>query len=303
VAMISDLAGSTTVCNLTITAGTAYDQIILSDLPAAFWDVNPRGLTEPDLTGKGNTGSYKTYQSQTVLPAVTTLPSGDHAADFNGSNQYLAVPSNTSFSIPTTKTLTWEAWIRPDVIEFPNQNADHYVSFLGKCDAPGSSPTCEWEARMYSATTPQTGRCDRMSAYAFNPVGHEGSGADWQPVCGLIQPRQWIHVVAEYTTLSQPANCPDAATYPGSIDIWVNGVKWNQAVHAPTGCMSQYQVIPMANSSQLNIGTMAYDVWFKGAVGKVAIYNYKLSQAQITNHFRAMTGRQPTGSCGVTCTF
>jgi hypothetical protein len=156
---------------------------------------------------------------------------------------------------------------------------------------------------MYSATTPQN-RCDRLSGYAFNAVGHEGSGADWQPVCGLVQPGQWIHVVAEYTTVSQPATCPDPSTYPGSIDIWVNDVKWNQAAHDPTGCMSQFQVIPTAANSPLNIGTMVYDVCFKGAVGKVAIYNYRLSQTQITNHFQVMTGRQPTGSCGqVTCTF
>jgi hypothetical protein len=38
--------------------------------------------------------------------------------------------------------------------------------------------------------------------------------------------------------------------FPGSIDIWVNGVKWNQAVHNPTGCMSQYSVKPPANKEQ-----------------------------------------------------
>jgi hypothetical protein len=139
------LAGSTTVCNFTIVPGSAYDQTVLADLPVAFWDLNPQGLTEPDLSGKGNLGTYKTYQSQTVLPGVTTAPNGDPAADFNGLDQYLTVSSNASFSIPTTQNLTWEAWIRPDVLEFPNQNTDHYISFMGKCDAPGNSPTCEWE--------------------------------------------------------------------------------------------------------------------------------------------------------------
>jgi len=304
--MISDLSGSASVCDFMIVPASTYDQTALSDLPVALWDVNPQAFTEADISGKGNGGTYHTYQSSTVLPGVTTMPNGDNAADFNGSNQYLQVGSSASFSIPTRQNLTWEAWIRPDVLEFPNQNADHYVSFMGKCDAPGSSPTCEWEARMYSATTPQQ-RCDRMSGYVFNPMGGEGAAADWQPVCGLIQAGAWYHVVAEYTTLNQPATCPNVSTYPGSIDIWVNGVKWNQAAHNPTGCMSQpadnINVIPVANNSPLNIGTMAYDVWFKGAIGKVAIYNYKLSQTQINNHFQTMTGRQPTGSCGATCSF
>ena len=40
------------------------------------------------------------------------------------------------------------------------------------------------------------------------------------------------------------------------IDIWVNGVRWAHASHGQTGCMSQYDVIPAANNSPLNIGTM-----------------------------------------------
>ena len=32
--------------------------------------------------------------------------------------------------------------------------------------------------------------------------------------------------------------------------------------------MSQYDVVPAANGSPLNIGTMALDSWFKGAIGK-----------------------------------
>ncbi len=55
-------------------------------------------------------------------------------------------------------------------------------------------------------------------------------------------------------------------------------------------------VVPVA-SSPLNIGTMAYDAWFPGTIAKVAIYNYLLTPSQITNHYKTMTGNQPTGSC------
>src|SRR5262249_8697661 len=113
-------------------------------------------------------------------------------------------------------------------------------------------------------------------------------------------PNNWLHVVGEYQTQTTPSQCSSA--YPGTIDIWVNGVKWSFASHAPTGCMSQYHIIPKASTSPLNIGTMALDTWFKGAVGKVAVYNYLLSQSQITAHSTAMTGAQPSGSCGNTCT-
>ena len=155
---------------------------------------------------------------------------------------------------------------------------------------------------MYSTTNSEN-RCNRMSAYIFNTSAGLGSAADWQPTCGLVQPNTWYHIVGEYTTLSQPSDCQNASTYPGMIDIWVNGVRWAHSSHGQTGCMSQYMVVPAANSSPLNIGTMAMDAWFAGAIGKVAIYDKLLSQAQITSHYMLMTGKAPTGSCSSDCSF
>jgi hypothetical protein len=275
------------------TAST-YDQIILADGPVAYWAMNKLTGSEPDLTGNSHTG---TYHSGTAASA--RMPNGDTAADFNGSSQYVSVPSSAAFSIPTTHNLTWEAWIRPDVLQFPN-DSNGYVNWMGKCQDFG--PTCEWEARMYSTTNSEN-RCNRMSAYVFNPTAGLGSAADWQPTCGLIQAGSWYHVVGEYTTLMQPSDCQDATMYPGMIDIWVNGVRWAHASHGQTGCMSQYDVIPAANNSPLNIGTMSMDDWFPGAIGKVAIYDKLLSSAQVTAHYRAMTGLSPTGSCGNNCSF
>jgi hypothetical protein len=227
------------------------------------------------------------------------MPNGDQVADFNGSSQYVSVPTSAAFSIPTTGNLTWEAWIRPDVLQFPN-DSNGYVDWMGKCE--DYSPTCEWEARMYSTTNSEN-RCNRMSAYVFNSSAGLGSAADWQPVCGLIQAGSWYHIVGEYTTSTQPSDCQNASSYPGMIDIWVNGVKWSHSSHGQTGCMSQYNVRPTANNSPLNIGTMAMDAWFPGAIGKVAIYDKLLTAAQVTAHYRAMTGASPSGSCGNTCSF
>jgi hypothetical protein len=193
--------------------------------------------------------------------------------------------------------LTWEAWVRPDTFQFPNASGDGYVDWMGKC--ANYSPTCEWEARLYGASTPQD-RPNRLSAYAFNPSAGLGSAADWQPQAGLLKAGQWLHVVAEYDLSATPSGCSSA--YPGSINIWVNGIKQNFAAHAPTGCMSQYKISPKAGSSPLTIGTMALDTWFKGAVGKVAVYDRLLTQTEINAHFTAMTGAQPSGSCASACT-
>ncbi len=268
---------------------------MLADGPVAYWPVNPRGGTEPDLSGHGHAGTYRGGS-----PAPAAMPDGDTAADFDGSSEYLTIPSSAALSVPGTGSLAWEAWLRPDMLQFPHATSDGFVAFIGKCAS--YAPSCEWEGRMYNATNPQ-GRCDRISAYVFNLSAGLGSGAFWQPTCGLFQVGQWLHVVGEYTTRSQPATCPASAAYPGSIDIWVNGVEWNQAVHAPTGCMSQYAVAPSAAGSPVNIGSMALDSWFAGAIGKVAIYDHLLTPAQIARHYRAMTGRDPAGSCASRCTF
>ncbi len=285
------------LCSARVTT-SSYDQAVLADHPVAFWAMNSKADTEPDLTRHQNSGKYLGG-----LPEHTQMPNGDTAALFNGSGEYLTIPSKPSFSITTTGSLTWEIWLKPTVLQFPASSGG-YVDFIGKC--ANYSPTCEWEGRLYNTTNSQ-GRCNRLSAYVFNPGAGLGSAADWQPLCGLLRPAQWLHVVAEYTLLDQPAKCPNAANFPGSIDIWVNGVKWNQAAHNPTGCMSQYRVKPQALNSPVNIATMATHTgrptWFEGAIGKVALYDYRLTQAQINSHYKAMTAKQPTGSCGSTCTF
>ena len=155
---------------------------------------------------------------------------------------------------------------------------------------------------MYSTTNSEN-RCNRMSAYVFNPGAGLGSAADWQPTCGLIQAGTWYHIVGEYTTTTQPSDCQNAATYPGMIDIWVNGVRWAHSSHGQTGCMSQYNVVPQANDSPINIGTMARDAWFAGAIGKVAIYGKLLPESAVVHHYTVMSGKIPTGTCGNTCRF
>ncbi len=277
------------------TNGSDYDALVLSDGPVLYLAMNG-AASEPDLTGNGHDGTYKGG-----APSPAALPNGDDAADFDGVEQYLTVPSAAVLSIPTKHELTWEAWIRPDVLQFDNDTSG-YVDWMGKCEE--YAPTCEWEARMYSMTNSEN-RCNRLSAYAFNPGGDLGSGAFWQQTdCGVsIKANSWYHVVGEYTTLTQPSGCSDTATYPGSIDIWVNGVEWHQASHGDTGCMSQYQIVPTANDSPVNVGTMAHDAWFEGAIGKVAIYDKVLSGSAIESHYTAMTGQAPSGSCADTCSF
>jgi hypothetical protein len=289
-------ARSSQTATVQASAQSAYDQAILADHAVAYWAMTSPGAgAEQDLTGHGHTGSYKGG-----TPTLTTMMNGDTAVDFNGSSEYMTVASSAGFSIPTTGQLTWEAWIRPDTLQWSSASdpsAGGYVNWIGKCQ--NYSPSCEWEGRMYASVNPDN-RCNRLSAYVFNSSAGYGSGAYWQPQCNLLQAGQWLHVVGEYQTITTPTSCD--SSFPGTIDIWVNGVYWGASYHYPTGCMSQYSVSPTAGSSPLNIGTNALDSWFPGAIGKVAIYSHLLSQAQISAHFQAMSGAAPSGACNPTCT-
>jgi hypothetical protein len=165
---------------------------------------------------------------------------------------------------------------------------------------------------MYSVTTSESpNRPNRLSGYVFNAGAGLGSAGDWQPAytgpssnvyaSSIIQAKDWLYVVAEYQIVNN-GTAQGCGTPVGTANIWVNGVIWSQSNHSPTGCFSQYSVTPSAGGSPLDIGTMAMDGWFQGAIGKVAIYNTLLSQTQINAHYAAMTGTQPSGSCGNTCT-
>jgi hypothetical protein len=270
-------------------AAATYNSVVLGDGPVAFWNMKTPGSgTETDLTGHGHKGKYHGSPSNT-----RAMPDSEAAAVFDGSSQYMSVPDAGEFSITHTGRLTVEAWISPG--ELNQTSGDDYVYWINK----GGPTSNEWKGRFYDKAG--TDRPNRISGYAYNPGGGLGSGAYWQPVDNLFTAKQWLHVVIEYQTRTTPNECnykdkDGNHNQPGTIDIWVDGVEWDAAAHRPTGCMSQYFVVPVNGSGAL---TVASDLskYFRGAVGKVAIYNKLLTQTQISNHWTAMTGKPVTGSC------
>ncbi len=240
-----------------------YDSKVLADLPVLYLTLGaPHGShVEHDLSTSHHGG---TYFSGSNSIQKTQMPNGDAASVFNGANQYLEVSSRDNLSLQHNKALSLEAWIRPDTLQFPNSEGDGYVHWAGK----GESSEYEYVCRMYSLNN-SANRPNRISGYAFNPDGGLGSGSYFQDA---LVAGAWIHVgvVIDNRNAFQ------------QVRIFKNGVL------RKTTMLNQFDVVPQPGNAPLRIGTRDMRSFFKGAIGKFAIYNYAVSEAQFKNHFLSM---------------
>lgn len=230
--------------------GSTYDQVVLQDHPVLYLRLSsPAGSAyETDFSGKGHHGRYFPQGS----PSKTTMPNGDKATVFNGYTQYVEVMSAPVLSVRPGGALTLEAWIRPDVLNFPSQESDGYVHWAGK----GETNQHEYVMRMYSKNN-SANRPNRISGYVFNLDGGLGSGSYFQDV---MTAGQWVHVAMVIQT----------RTRPGTVALYKNGVL------RKTTSLSQFDVTPRQGSAPLRIATRDFGSFFKGAIGKFAVYAYPL---------------------------
>lgn len=247
---------------------SAYDTAVLADGPVAYWPCNDvSGGTLANLAVGTPAGAY------VGNPTATVLPNGDPAAAFNGVDQYAEIADSNAFSVVTTGRLTIEAWMRPDTLQFPHSESTGYVHWMGK----GVSGQHEWVLRMYSFTNDEA-RPNRISGYAFNLSGGLGAGSYFQDA---VLVGEWIHVAVVINTADVS---PSYST--GYTKMFKNGVLRDQ------DALLDFTIVPANGTAPVRIGTRDFGSWFQGAVGKVAIYNYELTPAQLTAHRRIM--RLPT---------
>ena len=247
----------------------SYEQLVLADEPVAYFRMSGTD-TEPDITGNGHSGRYFPANA---MQAQATLPSGVRVADFNGIDQYLEIPNSRPLSIANTGQLTFEALLRPDVLEFTHQEGSGYVHWAGK----GEEGKQEYALRMYSKTNAENPpRPNRMSGYAFNLSGGLGSGSYFQDAMAI---GEWIHVAVVFDTRDI-----SSATPTGTVTIYKNGA-WRH-----TTPLKQYGVVPALGTAPLRIGTRDLKSYFAGAIGSVAIYDKRLPAERILMHSRRVFG-------------
>lgn len=214
-----------------------------------------------DRTGNGHTAQFF------GAPPITSFPNDDAATVLDGATQYLEIADSGDLSVTNTGTLTIEAWLRPDVLEFSHTEGSGYVYWLGK----NTSGESEYSARMYSYTNSEN-RPNRISGYAFNLSGGLGTGSYVQDA---VTAGNWIHYVLVINSVNT------SSTYPtGYTKLYKNGVLRDQ------DSLSDYSIVPAHGTAPFRIGTANLDSFFQGAIAKVAVYSYELSPFAVRDHYQ-----------------
>jgi hypothetical protein len=240
---------------------SSYDSRALSDNPVFYLLLSGASAGAADRSGHGHTAQF------VGSPPISSFPNGDSATVLDGATQYLEVADSGELSVNNTGTLSIEAWLRPDALEFSHVEGSGYVHWLGK----NTSGESEYSARMYSLTNSEN-RPSRISGYAFNLSGGLGAGSYIQDV---VNTGEWIHYVLVINTINT------SSTYPtGYTKLYKNGVQRDQ------DSLSDYGIVPAHGTAPFRIGTASLDSFFQGAVAKVAVYSYELSPFTVRDHYQ-----------------
>jgi Concanavalin A-like lectin/glucanases superfamily len=174
---------------------------------------------------------------------------------FNGTaSDYIEISDSADFSVATTGSLSVSAWMRPDVLTFPNFEKSGYVHWMGK----GEADQQEWTFRMYNETTTDVPpRPNRISFYVFNLQGRQGVGSYFQEP---VQVGEWIHVVG----IADGQNS----------SIYKNGVFKQSQSYAGI-------ITPQRGAAPVRMATRDFHSFFLGAIRGVRFWNRALTAAEV----------------------
>jgi len=255
-------------------AVSPYDNMVLADEPVAFYN---DGSTA-DITGHGYTAALINS------PATTALPNGDRALLFNGIDQYAEVHAAPAFSVSATGILTMEAWLRPDVLDFPDMEGTGYVNWMGK----GESGQHEYVCRMYgqNPTGNDQGRTNRLVGNAYTLAGNSAAGSYYQPTSGwAITAGEWIHYVFVINTKAVSTQQPYGYT---KLYIQRRNSNGELVTFLDQDPLNGSELL--SGTAPFRIGTRNAASFFKGAIGKVALYNYEPDSMRLALHGNTMFG-------------
>ena len=247
------------------TGNSPYSSYVLSLGPVGYWRL---GETSPptafDWSGRRHNGAYHGSPAFGQPGAIGNDANTAVALD---GRSYVEIPSQKGFSLGASG-LTVQAWLRPDLLNFPCAPRAEYIHWLGK----GEAGAFEWGLRFYRK---DSSRHNRISAYIWNAKGREGAGAYFEEP---VTSGKWIAVVAVY---QPPGN--DAG-----VAIYRNGVLKNGPPKPPTLYRS-YGVTPRPGGAPVRLGCRDLTSFLRGGLDEVAIYPRCLTAVEITKNYRLGT--------------
>jgi hypothetical protein len=260
----------------TVIASDQYSSVVLAKGPVGYWRLgDAQGPTATDASGNGYDGTYLGNPNFGQPGAISNDPDTAIGLNGNSSGDFVEIPDSISgdFSQPTSGLgLSVEVWMRPDALIFPGQTTDPFIHWLGK----GTPGTFEWTLRFYSQ---DSSRPNRISAYIFNPAGGLGAGAFFQDDLTLLNPGQWIHIVACY----EPG---DKDTMPpAGVHIYRDGVH-RQGPPSSGTLYRSFDIVPAHNGAPLRLGARdSLTFTLQGGLDEVAIYPRVLTADEILENY------------------
>ena len=266
---ITNIAGNTTsgppaVITIPSVATGSYEAAIVSSGPEAWWrmDEATGSITMWDSMGRHD-GYYTNLTGAT--PPVTLGATGALVGDTNTAATFVA--ANQAFGyVPISpalnpKVITIECWVK---------TASATVSGLAPVSSRVTGAGWWWQTDVEGGT-----------GY-WIPDGSDTANGDWRtPLEGTadattaaIVPGEWSHLVLIVDTTSG---------YP--ITPYINGVGFGSWGFGAIGNFNGSG--PFLIGARGNSPTSIADTFFDGQVDEVAVYNYALTAAEITNHFIA----------------
>lgn len=276
----------TTVGPVTLTGVTAptdpYPAAVLGNNPVAFWrlDEPDDGLNDGNSTViaheyvGGHNGAYTNVELG--LPGYNASADPDTAAGvgiLTTSNSRIGEIDNSANGTPTI-----------DFSKPPGSDAELSVEAWVKASASSSGPVV---CKGHGNGGEQFG-LDIVNAGDFRFFVRDASGTAHNFTSSVIPViGQWYHLVGVF----------DGSN--GMAHLYINGVDSINASNIPTGLgllattnanplMPQAELVNIgARNSGINI--TSFNLQFQGTIDDVALYNYALSQAQVTAHYQAGT--------------
>ena len=240
-----------------LAAPTGYPAGALADNPVAYWRLGETtGTVANDYWG-GHNGTYNGV-TKGVSPGYSFLDP-DTAAGFTAVNTYVGNITGIDFS-GATSTFSLEAWVNGTLPQVAGTDANATIIGKGR-GQNGQGGNGFWQYVLEVANGKyqfrvQDGVSATQTGTATADVGPDGT---------------WQHVVGVYDQ--------GGAT----VTIYVNGLP-SGTIGTPPAAGPTATIIPTSiGAGQGGIGS-AYDMYFKGSIDEVAIYNTALTAAQVAAH-------------------